>query len=102
MGERNGRERVQWEVSGGVSWSLGGQSSRQTRHQKCSSETNQDSCLLLESQGNIALRVVHSNQVNIQEFLPHTFIYNGKLTEGENDVWGLPPFEYPNLAKVLR
>ena len=42
----------------------------------------------------------HNHSFPLQEFLPHTFIYNGKLTEGENDVWGLPPFEYPNLAKV--
>ena len=33
----------------------------------------------------------------VRDFIPHTFIYEGKT--GGN-VWGLPPYEYGDLAKV--
>ena len=39
------------------------------------------------------------NQLDPQEFLPHTFIYDcGMAREGH--VWGLPEQEYPGLVKV--
>ena len=35
----------------------------------------------------------------VRDFIPHTFIYEGKT--GGN-VWGLPPYEYGDLAKVIQ